>query len=345
MAYDLSELLVVAISSSALFDARKEHAIYESKPLDEYVQYQIDHENEPLPPGTAMPLIHAMLRLNDLKPGKRLVEVVILSHMEPEAGLRVMNTITHHKLDITRAAFTGGEPVASYLSAYNVMLFLSKDQADVTEAVEQGIAAGLLYDPPEKLENELHQLRIAFDGDAVIFSDESEKIYQEQGLEAFVAHEKANAGKPLPEGPFAPFLRAISKIQKEHKQAEKAGIPPIQTALVTARNSPAHERVIKTFRAWGIKIDEMFFLGGISKDQVLRKFRPHIFFDDQDTHVAPASKVVPSARVLPKKRGKKKEPAEHPTLPFDLPIDLAAEIKPDGQLEAPAPEAKDRIEK
>jgi 5'-nucleotidase len=325
MAYDLSELLVVAISSSALFDARKEYGIYQSKPLDEYVQYQIDHENEPLAPGTAMPLIHAMLRLNNLEPTKRLVEVVILSHMEPEAGLRVMNSVEHHKLDITRAAFTGGEPVARYLEAYKVMLFLSTNEKDVREAAESGTAAGLLYDPPDKVDADLEQLRIAFDGDAVIFSDESERIYQEQGLEAFVAHEKANAEKPLPEGPFAPFLRAISKIQKEHKQAEKAGIPPIQTALVTARNSPAHKRVIKTFRAWGVKIDEMFFLGGIAKDRVLEKFRPHIFFDDQETHAAPASKLVPAARVLPSKRSKKKEPVNHPTLPFDLPVNLNPE--------------------
>jgi len=227
-----------------------------------------------------------------------------------------MNSITHHQLDITRAAFTGGEPVASYLSAYNVMLFLSKNEADVREAIEQGIAAGLLYDPPEQVDDELHQLRIAFDGDAVIFSDESERVYQERGLDAFVAHEKANAEKPLPEGPFAPFLRAIAKIQREHKQAEKAGIPPIQTALVTARNSPAHERVIKTFRAWGIKIDEMFFMGGISKHQILQKFRPHIFFDDQEAHAKPASKLVPAAIVLPKRKGKTKGPKDHPTFEF-----------------------------
>jgi 5'-nucleotidase len=326
MPYDLSELLVVAISSSALFDARVEHAIYESETLEEYVKYQIDHENEPLPPGTAMPLIQAMLRLNNLKAGTRLVEVVVLSQMEPEAGLRVMNTINHHQLDITRAAFTGGEPVARYLSAYNVMLFLSKDEGDVREAIEQGIAAGLLYAPPEHVENDLEQLRIAFDGDAVIFSDESEKIYQEQGMEAFIAHERANAEKPLPEGPFAPFLRAIAKIQRDHKEAEKAGVPPIQTALVTARNSPAHERVIKTFRAWGIKIDEMFFLGGISKDQVLQSFRPHIFFDDQETHAAPASKLVPAARVLPNRRVKKKE-IELPTLPFDHPVDSYTQVR------------------
>jgi 5'-nucleotidase len=225
------------------------------------------------------------------------VEVVILSHMAPEPGLRVMNSVEYHGLDITRAAFTGGEPVARYLKAYNVSLFLSRNEADVREALESGIAAGMLYDPPEKSKESLEQLRIAFDGDAVIFSDESERIYQSQGLEGFVAFEKANASKPLPEGPFAPFLRAIAKIQSEYRTAKLFGVPPIETALVTARNSPMHKRVILTLRAWGVKIDKMFFLGGVSKDQVLSKFNPHIFFDDQDVHAKPASLLVPAARV------------------------------------------------
>lgn len=258
-----------------------------------------------------------MLGLNKLEQDRRLVEVVILSHMEPEAGLRVMNSVKHHKLDITRAAFTGGEPVAKYLAAYNVTLFLSKNEADVKEAIAQGIAAALLYDPPNQVETDLNQLRIAFDGDAVIFSDEAEKIYQEKGLEAFLAHEKANAEKPLPEGPFAPLLRAIAKIQKEHKETPKSGVPPIQTALVTARNSPAHERVIKTLRTWGVKIDEMFFLGGIPKEQILKAFRPHIYFDDQHVHAEPASRVVPAGLVPQTNRKmKKRRPKEHPELPF-----------------------------
>lgn len=225
------------------------------------------------------------------------MEVVVLSHMEPEAGLRVMNSVEHHRLDISRSAFTGGEPVARYLAAYNVSLFLSRDEADVKEALQNGIAAGLLYDPPLTVDDDLAQLRIAFDGDAVIFSDEAERVFQEQGIEEFFRHEKANAEKPLPDGPFAQFLRAISGIQGDHKALEEKGIPPIQTALVTARNSPAHKRVILTLRAWGVKIDEMFFLGGIAKDQVLKAFRPHIFFDDQETHAERAAAVVPSARV------------------------------------------------
>jgi 5'-nucleotidase len=298
MPYNISELLVIAISSSVLFDTQKEHSIYMDQGRNKYVEYQIENEETPLDRGTAFHLIQAMLRLNTLNGDKRIVEAVILSQNEPNAGLRIMNSVEHHQLDITRAAFTGGESVARYLRPYNVSLFLSRNEDDVREAIELGVAAGLLYNPPENFESEMNQLRIAFDGDAVIFSDESEKIYQTKGLEGFIEHETQNVNDPLPEGPFAPFLKLISKIQKDRENiSELDGIPPIRTALVTARNSPAHKRVIYTLRAWGIKIDQMFFLGGISKDQVLKEFRPHIFFDDQDVHVEPASHHVPSARV------------------------------------------------
>jgi 5'-nucleotidase len=298
MPYNIQELLVIAISSSVLFDTQKEHSIYMNQGCNKYVEYQIENEENPLHRGTAFHLIQAMLRLNTLNGEKRIVEAVILSQNEPNAGLRIMNSVEHHQLDITRAAFTGGESVARYLRPYNVSLFLSRNEDDVREAIGLGVAAGLLYNPPENFESEMHQLRIAFDGDAVIFSDESEKIYQTKGLEGFIEHETQNVNNPLPEGPFAPFLKLISKIQKDRENiSELDGIPPIRTALVTARNSPAHKRVIYTLRAWGIKIDQMFFLGGISKDQVLKEFRPHIFFDDQDVHVEPASHHVPSARV------------------------------------------------
>jgi 5'-nucleotidase len=300
MPYNISELLVIAISSSVLFDTQKEHRIYIDQGRNKYVEYQIENEENPLDKGTAFHLIQAMLRLNTLNGEKRIVEAVILSQNEPNAGLRIMNSVEYHQLDITRAAFTGGESVARYLRPYNVSLFLSRNEDDVREALGLGVAAGLLYNPPENFESEMNQLRIAFDGDAVIFSDESEKIYQTQGLEGFIEHETQNVNKPLPEGPFVPFLKLISKIQKDQENTSELngnGIPPIRTALVTARNSPAHKRVIYTLRAWEIKVDQMFFLGGISKDQILKEFRPHIFFDDQDVHVEPASHHVPSARV------------------------------------------------
>jgi 5'-nucleotidase len=322
MPYNISELLVIAISSSVLFDTRKEHDIYSTQGLDKYVDYQITNEENPLGKGTAFHLIEAMLRLNTLS-GKRIVEAVILSQNEPEAGVRIMNSVEHHQLDITRAAFTGGEPVARYLRPYNVSLFLSRNEDDVREAIEMGFAAGLLYNPPENFESEMNQLRIAFDGDAVIFSDESEKIFQEQGMEKFFEHERKNAENPMADGPFAPFLRLIAKIQKDQiNQPEFDGIPPIRTALVTARNSPAHKRVIYTLRAWGIKIDQMFFLGGISKDQVLKEFHPHIFFDDQDVHVEPASHHVPSARVPAGKKKKHKDDSNQLQL-----LDVAAQVE------------------
>jgi 5'-nucleotidase len=298
MPYNISELLVIAISSSVLFDMKKEHSIYIDKGRNKYVEYQIENEDTPLDRGTPFHLIQAMLRLNTLNGDKRIVEAVILSQNEPNAGLRIMNSVEHHQLDITRATFTGGESVARYLRPYNVSLFLSRNEDDVRQAIGLGVAAGLLYNPPENFESEMNQLRIAFDGDAVIFSDESENIYQTKGLEGFIEHETQNVNNPLPEGSFAPFLKLISKIQKDRENtSELDGIPPIRTALVTARNSPAHKRVIYTLRAWEIKIDQMFFLGGISKDRVLKEFRPHIFFDDRDVHVEPASHHVPSARV------------------------------------------------
>jgi 5'-nucleotidase len=297
MSYNLSELLVIAISSSVLFDVRVEHEIYTRCGLPEYLQHQIAHEEQPLPKGTAFHLIEAMLRLNTLT-NKRIVEVVILSQNQPEAGLRVMNSVEHHQLDITRAAFTGGEPVAKYLQPYNVSLFLSRNEDDVRDAIESGYAAGLLYDPPANYQSEMNQLRIAFDGDAVIFSDESEQIYQEHGIDKFIEHEQQQATIPMGDGPFAPFLRLVADIQKDQALHNLDKMPPIRTALVTARNSPAHKRVIYTFRNWGIKIDQIFFLGGISKDRVLKEFRPHIFFDDQDLHAEAASRHVPAARVL-----------------------------------------------
>jgi 5'-nucleotidase len=325
MPYNLSELLVVAISSSVLFDTRDAHDIFESKGLDEYVSYQIANEDTPLGKGTAFHLIEAMLRLNTLNGNKRIVEAVILSKNEPEAGLRIMNSVEHHKLDITRAAFTGGEAVTQYLRPYNVSLFLSRDEKDVKDALELGFAAGLLYNPPEDFASEMNQLRIAFDGDAVIFSDDSEKIFQEKGINAFFEYERQNASKPLPEGPFAPFLKLIAKIQKDQNIKELDAIPPIETALVTARNGPAHERVIRTLRAWDIKINQMFFLGGISKDQVLKEFRPHIFFDDQDVHVEPASHHVPSARVPAAKKKKIKDDPNQLKL-----LDIAGQVEQAG---------------
>lgn len=302
MAYDLSNYLVIGISSRALFDLCMENEIYEKQGLEAYCQYQLEHEREILQPGTGFALIEAMLKINEIDNSKRHIEVVIVSRNSADTSLRISNSIDKYNLDITRAAFTGGEPVAKYLNAFDVDLFLSAMEEDVQASAESQVASGLIYDgPTNNADKPLQQIRIAFDGDAVLFSEESEIIYQQQGLEAFIQHEKLNAEKPLPEGPFAKLLKTLSYLQFDLGEQNNTA-PPIRTALVTARNSPAHERVIRTLRTWNVRIDETFFLGGVSKDRVLTSFAPHIFFDDQHLHCDSASKVVPTARVPYRKK-------------------------------------------
>ncbi|WP_068769618.1 5'-nucleotidase [Termitidicoccus mucosus] len=298
MPFDLDNVLVVAISSSALFDAREEDRIFREQGQRAFIDYQIANEDRPFKKGTAFPLIEGLLRLNTLSK-KQLVEVVVLSHNNPEAGLRAMNSVEHYGLELSRAAFVGSTPVARYLPPYRVKLFLSRNEADVRQALAGRVAAGLIYDPPTQLCAESNQLRIAFDGDAVIFSDESERVYQQtKNLQAFFEHEQANAQKPMADGPFAAFLRWIAQVQADASIRNSDDSSPIRTALVTARNGPAVKRVILTLRAWGVAIDEEFFLGGINKAEILQAFNPHIFFDDQDVHAAPASRLVSTARVM-----------------------------------------------
>ena len=298
MPYDLSNYLVIGVSSRALFDLSLENEIYENEGLEAYCRYQLEHENDVLKPGTGFALIEAILRINDIEAGVRRTEVVIVSRNSADTSLRISNSIDSYGLDITRAAFTGGEPVAKYLNAFDVDLFLSATEEDVQAAVESNVAAGLIYDGPSRNRADpLQQIRIAFDGDAVLFSKESEMIYQNQGLEAFIEHEKQNAQQPLPEGPFAKLLKTLSFLQFDLTSRGGDSAPPIRTALVTARNSPAHERVIRTLRTWNVRIDETFFLGGVPKDKILESFSPHIFFDDQHLHCEGAAKLVPTARV------------------------------------------------
>jgi len=298
MPYDLSNYLVIGVSSRALFDLSLENEIYENEGLEAYCRYQLEHENDVLKPGTGFALIDAILRINDIEAGVRRTEVVIISRNSADTSLRISNSIDHYNLDVTRAAFTGGEPVAKYLNAFEVDLFLSATEEDVQAAVESNVAAGLIYDgPSHNRADPLQQIRIAFDGDAVLFSKESEMIYQQQGLEAFIEHEKENAQQPLPEGPFAKLLKTLSFLQFDLDNSTSGSQPPLRTALVTARNSPAHERVIRTLRTWNVRIDETFFLGGVPKHKILESFSPHIFFDDQHQHCEGAARVVPTARV------------------------------------------------
>jgi 5'-nucleotidase len=292
MPLDLSQLLVIGVSSRALFDMEDANRVFETRGLDAYIDHQMERADEVLRPGTGFALIRAILDLNRQATARK-AEVVVMSRNSPQTSLRMFNSISHYKLDIQHAALSGGTSLAPYLRAFDVDLFLSCSEPDVQAANAAGVAAGRIFGGPERSGEPIDPIRIAFDGDAVLFSGASERIYRQEGLEAFLAHEKANAQKPLPDGPFAPLLRTLSALQADPSFAR----PPIRLALITARNMPAHERVIRTLLAWNVRIDEAFFMGSAGKTRILEAFRPHIFFDDQDTHCEPASKLVPTAKV------------------------------------------------
>lgn len=295
MAYPIEDMLVVGITSRALFALDEADAIYRTEGLDAYRQYQLDREDDPLSPGTAFPLVRGLLAIN-AKADERLVEVVVISKNDADSAMRFYNSIEHHSLDVTRGAFTSGRDAAPYLRSFHGDLFLSAEENEVVEARRAGFPAALICPPPENpvIDERPDEVLIAFDGDAVLFDDESERVYQEQGLEAFLEHEAALADEPMNPGPFEPFLRALKRVQ-DRFPSEGA---PIRTALVTARNAPAIKRVVNTLRSWGVRVDESFFLGGVEKAGVLQELRPHIFFDDQESHLAAAQKVAPSAHVV-----------------------------------------------
>lgn len=284
--------LVVAISSRALFDLSDSHAVYESEGLESYRRYQIAHENEVLAPGDAFPLVQKLLALNACLPGEAHVEVILLSRNSADTGLRIFNSIQHYGLPITRAAFAGGRSPYRYVSAFGAHLFLSTHGEDVRMALDAGFAAATIL-PSAQASASHEDLCFAFDGDAVLFSDEAERIYQQQGLAAFQASEKAAATEPLAGGPFKAFLSALNRLQQEFSGREC----PIRTALVTARSAPAHERVVRTLREWDIRIDESLFLGGLDKAEFLRSFGADVFFDDQEGHCRSASRHVTTGHV------------------------------------------------
>ncbi len=301
MPYDLTEPLVIGISSRALFNLEEENKIFEKQGVNAYEDYQVAHEKDILQEGAAFQLVKAFLQLNDLQDKKRLVEVIVMSRNSPNTSLRIFNSIHEYHLDITRAALSGGAPIAPYLKAFNTDLFLSANGKDVKQAIDSDIAAGMILtsNPHANPNSEISQIKIAFDGDAVLFSSDSERIFQHDGMKAFMDNEREKADIPMEKGPFANFLMTIAHIQSLFEDRESA---PIRTALVTSRNAPAHERAIKTLRNWGVRVDEAFFLGGVSKKEVLSAFGAHIFFDDQRVHTDPASEVVPSA-VVPYREG------------------------------------------
>lgn len=286
------EKLVIAISSRALFDLAESHGIFEAEGVVAYCDYQTSREETPLAPGIAFNMVKKLLALNKRDPAHPCVEVILLSRNSADTGLRIFNSIQHHQLNISRAAFTRGKSTFPYASAFGAHLFLSADVDDVKAALDAGLAAATIL-PSNVRTSEDDDLRIAFDGDAVIFSDEAERVFQEGGLDAFTANETQSAKTPLSGGPFKNFLAMLHNIQVEYP----SDASPIRTALVTARAAPAHERVIRTLRDWNIRIDEAIFLGGLDKGPFLKAFDADIFFDDQSKHCDSARQHVATGHV------------------------------------------------
>jgi len=289
MPKDLANKLVLAISSSALFDLKESNQVFEEAGVDAYSDYQVRHENDPFRPGMAFYLVKKFLKLNQ---ETQFVEVILVSRNSADTGLRVFNSIAHYKLDITRAAFTSGENIYPYITAFGSHLFLSANSYDVKQALDHQCAAATLLSLNDNPDHK-DQLRIAFDGDAVLFSDESERIFHESGLTSFTQNEMEKANLPLLDGPFKGFLSALHRIQNFFN----SNLCPIRTALITARSAPTHERVIRTLRSWGIRVDESVFLGGLSKTEFLKAFGADVFFDDQHHNCHEAMKHVTTAHV------------------------------------------------
>ena len=291
MPASLEGQLVVAISSRALFDFEEENQVFEQGDDRAYMKLQLERLEAPAKPGVAFSLVRKLLAFNTADAQR--VEVVILSRNDPVSGMRVFRSAQHYGLPIQRGSFTRGQPPWRYLRPLNANLFLSTHLSDVRAALDAGVPAAQVY-PHSALASEAHphEVRIAFDGDAVLFSDEAERVFQAEGLSAFQKHESDKAGQPLLAGPFKPVLQALHQLQQ-------AGTPAmrIRTALVTARSAPAHERAIRTLMDWNIEVDEAMFLGGLPKGEFLREFEPDFFFDDQTGHIESAARHVPSGHV------------------------------------------------
>lgn len=298
MAYDLSEKLVVAVASSALFDLTESDDVFKRQGESAYRKYQREKETEILGRGVVYPLVKRLLDLNDTD--TQPIEIVLFSRNDPDTGLRVFNSIEHYGLDITRAIFVTGNNPHEYLEAFNASLFLSGNKLDVEAAIAQGLPAGYVRETEYVDDEADKELRMAFDFDAVLANDDSERIYRAEGLDRFQAYEAEHGDTPMGAGPLYAFIKQISKIQAAElakKEQNPAYHPKIRIAVCTARNAPAHRRVVATLREWDIRIDEAFFLGGMNKANVLEVFRPHIFFDDQTNHIKSVSRQFPSVHV------------------------------------------------
>ena len=292
MSSSLEGKLVVAISSRALFDFEEENRVFEQGQDRAYMALQLERLDQPAKPGVAFSLVRKLLAFNR-GAAAQPVEVVILSRNDPVSGMRVFRSASHYGLAIQRGSFTRGQPPWRYLRPLHANLFLSAHLSDVRAALEAGVPAAQVY-PLSARASEAHpnEVRIAFDGDAVLFSDEAERVYQSQGLSAFQRHETEKATQPLLAGPFKPLLAALQRLQQEGTADMR-----IRTALVTARSAPAHERAIRTLMDWNIEVDEAMFLGGLAKGEFLREFEPDFFFDDQTGHIESAAQHVPSGHV------------------------------------------------
>lgn len=301
MAYELDNRLVIGLASSALFDLSESDRVFREEGELVYREYQQRHQSNPLSPGVAYPFIKRLLSINELNPSDPPIEVVLLSRNDPDTGMRVMNSIKHHKLEMTRAVFLQGRVPHRYIPALSISLFLSANETDVKQAMLAGYPAGQVL-ASTHIDDPLDtELRVAFDFDGVIADDEAEAVFQStHDLEMFHEHEQRKVDIPHNPGPLKEFLQKLSIVQKleeKRSQEDSSYKPKLRISIVTARNAPSHERVINTMRTWGITVNEAFFLGGIEKRRVLEVLDPHMFFDDQKTHLLPASSISPSVHI------------------------------------------------
>ncbi|MBA4286615.1 MAG: 5'-nucleotidase [Xanthomonadaceae bacterium] len=301
MPYDLDSRLVIGLASSALFDLTESDAVFRRDGEAAYRTYQRRLQGQPLLPGVAFPFVRRLLSLNALAPADDpLVEVILLSKNDPDTGLRVMHAIRHHELAITRAVFLEGGSPHRYIAPLAISLFLSANGGDVRAAIEAGHPAGQVLDSQFTDDGRDDELRIAFDFDGVLAGEESESVFQDGGLAAFQDHETRHAQVPVSPGLLAGFLRKLRRIQDVEGRCvedDPAYRRKLRVAIVTARNAPAHERVITTMRDWGVHVNEAFFLGGVEKRRVLDVLRPHVFFDDQLSHLTPAAENLPCVHI------------------------------------------------
>ncbi len=302
MPYELDNRLVIGVASSAVFDLSESDAVFRREGEAQYRKYQEQHLDTPLGKGIAFPFIKRLLALNDLcsDPEDPLVEVVLLSQNDPDTGLRVMKTIEHHGLGMTRAIFMQGRSPYEYIPALNIALFLSASKPDVDAAIKAGYPAGQVLDSQFDDDEDDPSLRIAFDFDGVLAGDESEAVMQRAGLDSFHAHEVLNVAQPHNPGPLKEFFVRIARIQaaeEQHKISNPGYDNRLRVSIVTARSAPSHERALNTLKSWGVMANDAFFLGGIEKRRVLQVLKPHIFFDDQSAHLKSTSTVVPSVHI------------------------------------------------